>query len=317
MNKNAFKVFYDSITQSLCELVDRAEDAEQFFRAKTLNSDGKPHHIPAEILELPLETIVFLPGSPGRAKAIAEHCFDTVEGIFPNIERAFHIYYGQIKEGDTAIPVAAMPSHMGFGSLEIAVHELVACGIKTIIRVGTSGTMRDSFLSGQQIHAGDVVISRSASFGILDALAHQSVPLQRIPAHREVYEAMVAAGRSIPGVHAGDTYSKLLLYQQEFLLGSNISAGYNALMKALCAARGIVNSDMEAAELFLISKNLSNLLCRDIRAGAYCLVVGEIRNGVEIGYVEKERLEEGMQRIYALTRATARELYRGDSHAVE
>jgi uridine phosphorylase len=307
---NNLRVFYETAMRGFHELAEKRRDPEQFFKSKILNAQGNPHHIPAGIKNLPKGTIMFLPGSPGRARAIAEQCFDKQIAVFRNEERAFHTHYGKIKDGKAEIPVAAMPSHMGFGTLEIAVNELVACGIETIIRVGTSGAMREEIYDGKQVSAGDIVIANPARFGLLDTIAHLELPGKKFYPHSEVDAALCRAGAQVSDrVYVGETYSKSLLYNQEFLLGSPQSALYNVLQKAVLAAHGTVNSEMEAALLYATCDRLSTLLGKEIKAGAFCVLVGEIRDGKEVGYVDHKQIAAGMKNVYAMVRQTTCELY--------
>ncbi len=311
MRMNNLLVFYETTMRGFHELTKRHCDPEHFLKSKTLNAEGNPHHIPAEIKHLPKGTIMFLPGSSGRAKAIAEQCFDVQDGIFRNEERAFHTYYGKIKDSAGEIPVATMPSHMGFGTLEIAINELVACGIETIIRVGTSGAMREKVDDGRKVCAGDVIIANPAIFGLLDTIAHLELPGKKFYPHPEVYTALCLAGRRVSNsVYVGKTHSKSLLYNQEFLLGSMQSGIYNVLQKAAAAANGTVNSEMETALLYATCNRLSTLLGKEIKAGAFCVLVGEIRDGKEVGYVDREQITAGMRNVYSMVRETARELYK-------
>lgn len=306
-----FRIFYETAMRGIHELAERHRDPEHFFMSKTLDAEGNPHHIPAGIKTLPKETIMFLPGSPGRAREIVEHCFDMKRTIFRNEQRAFHVYYGKIKNGQAEIPVAVMPSHMGFGSLEIAVNELVASGIETIIRVGTSGAMREYTSDGHPVKAGDIVIANPVRFGLLDTIAQLEVPWKKYYAHPEVYTALCRAGTHVSeDIYGGGTYSKSSLYEQEFLLGSPQSALYHVFQKAALAATGMVNSEMEAALLYATCDRLSTLLGKEIKAGAFCVLVGEIRNGKEVGYVDRKQIGVGMNNVYKMVRETARELYR-------
>lgn len=309
------RIFYETAMRGFHELAERHRDPEHFFMSKTLDVKGNPHHIPAGIKTLPKETIMFLPGSPGRAREIAEHCFDMKRAIFRNEQRAFHVYYGKIKDGQAEIPVAAMPSHMGLGSLEIAVNELVASGIETIIRVGTSGAMREYTPDGHLIKAGDIVIANPARFGVLDTVVQLEVPWKKYYAHPEVYSALCNAGAQVnERVYSSGTYSKSFLYEQEFLLGSPQSALYHVFQKAALAATGIVNSEMEAALLYATCDRLSALLGKEIKAGAFCILVGEIRNGKEVGYIDCKQIAAGMNNVYTMVRETAQELYRARSN---
>ncbi len=95
---------------------------------------------------------VLMPGDPMRAKFFAETllenpvCFNRVRGMLG--------FTGKYK----GKPVSFMGSGMGIPSLQIYVHELFAdYGVDTIIRVGTSGALRE------ELQTGDLVLALSAS----------------------------------------------------------------------------------------------------------------------------------------------------------
>jgi uridine phosphorylase len=229
------------------------------------------------------------------------------------------LYIGSItaEDGRTKIPVASMTSHMGFSSLEIAVTEIAAYGpnIETIIRVGSSGAM------SEDIKAGDVVAANDASYSFLTSLSRFIAPWHRITIDDKVNFAVKNAAARITKeedqqhkdqndrltVHYGTTYSKDRLYEDEFLTGPLVSQVYHAFVKAYKAARGHSNSEMETAELYLLTERLKKLYGTKIRVGSLNLVIGEVKGVEEIGYIP-DAVRKGMPKLYQLIKYTTQEL---------
>lgn len=98
----------------------------------------------------PPETAL-LSGDPDRSKLIAETYLSQPRLLSDH--RGLSSYVGQLPNG---IPVLAATSGMGAPSLSIVVNELVQVGIKTIIRIGTTGSIQP------HVMAGSVVITQAA-----------------------------------------------------------------------------------------------------------------------------------------------------------
>ena len=79
-----------------------------------------------------INPIVLLPGDPGRIELIASFLEDVHEVAN---HREFRTVNGLYK----GIPVTVTSTGIGCPSTAIAVEELIACGAKTLIRVGTCG----------------------------------------------------------------------------------------------------------------------------------------------------------------------------------
>src|SRR5262245_18673294 len=98
-----------------------------------------PFHINATAEDLAgnngLGRYVLLPGSDGRAKAIAEYFTNTIVKTHP---RGHHLYLGEIEGTNGPIEVATISSGMGCPSMEIILHELFHLGAKRFLRVGTA-----------------------------------------------------------------------------------------------------------------------------------------------------------------------------------
>ena len=96
-------------------------------------------------------TVALLSGDPGRSQLIAEQHLRDGRVLARN--RGLDAYAATLPGG---APVVCATSGMGAPSLSIVVNELVQIGIRTIIRIGTAGTIQD------RISAGDVVVASGA-----------------------------------------------------------------------------------------------------------------------------------------------------------
>ncbi|MBN1956572.1 MAG: nucleoside phosphorylase [Desulfuromonadales bacterium] len=101
----------------------------------------------------PPPTSALLCGDPLRAKRIAED-YDDVSCLKVLSEnRGLNSYLCRLKNG---VRFIAATSGMGAPSLSIVVNELVQCGVRRIIRVGTSGGI------AEKVKVGSLVISQAA-----------------------------------------------------------------------------------------------------------------------------------------------------------
>ncbi|MDA8018517.1 MAG: nucleoside phosphorylase [Thermoanaerobaculia bacterium] len=96
-------------------------------------------------------TLALLSGDPSRATRIASEFLDQSTTLSEN--RGLHSYMGQLPGGR---PVLSCTSGMGAPSLSIVVNELVQVGIRTVIRIGTCGSIQE------HVGAGDVVVTSGA-----------------------------------------------------------------------------------------------------------------------------------------------------------
>ncbi len=103
------------------------------------NNQGKMWHI--GINEKDVAKHVILPADPERCKLISEH-FDNPE--LKAVSRGNPIYTGKYKD----IDVSVMSTGMGGTAVSICVEELKQLGVKTLIRMGTSGGLQKSIPEG-------------------------------------------------------------------------------------------------------------------------------------------------------------------------
>ncbi len=193
-----------------------------------------------------------MPGDPERCEKIARYLENPLK-IAQN--REFTTWVGTL-DGEL---IAVTSSGIGGPSAAIAIEELHAIGVDTIIRVGTSGGM------SKNVHVGDVVIAQSAirmegttkeympiefpataSFQVTSALAHAAEE-SGIPYHVGVVECK----DSFYGQHA----------PKRMPVSYELCNKWNAWLIG-----GTLTSEMESAALFIVSAVLG------IRAGAILLV---------------------------------------------
>ena len=114
---------------------------------KSMLDGEKQYHIglaPGDVADF-----VILPGDPGRVEFIAGHFDDAKEIAF---NREYKTFTGTYK----GRPVSVMSTGMGCPSTAIGVEELANIGVKTMVRLGTSGAMQE------HTRVGDLVIANGA-----------------------------------------------------------------------------------------------------------------------------------------------------------
>ena len=209
-----------------------------------------------------MPTVALLCGDPERARRIARETDGVTCLATLSENRGLHSYLCRTACGGTFV---AATSGMGAPSLSIVANELVAVGMRTIIRIGTSGGI------AEQVKAGDLVISSAA-------LCRQGAALDIAPAEYPaaadpfltVALARAAANLGIRA-HLGLTASVDTFYEGQersdsanpHLLRSlhGITAEYRQLK--------ILNYEMEAGTLFKMG------LVYGFAAGCVCAVLAE------------------------------------------
>lgn len=188
---------------------------------------------------------VFLPGDPSRAGRIAEH-FEDVRAL--DNPRGLDSWIGRLPgEDGEPIDVLTIASGMGPGSAEVVVHELLACGARRLLRVGSCGSMTPGIQPGQVVVAVGAVRDEAAT-------AHYAPPEYPAVAHPDVVAAMSEGARRA-GL-AGETFrglchSKASLFAREF--GHGPAAERNRRYCEELARAGVVASEMEASVLFVLA----------------------------------------------------------------
>lgn len=233
-------------------------------------------------------TIALLCGDPERTRRIAMssegvNCVATLSE-----HRGLHSYLCQTADGRSFV---AATSGMGAPSLSIVVNELVAVGMRTIIRIGTSGGI------AAQVKAGDLVISSSAL--CRQGAARDIAPLE-YPAAADPYVTVAlaeAAERLGVCAHLGVTASVDTFYE-----GQERSDSANPhLLRALHGVTEeyrqlkVLNYEMEAGTLFKMG------LVYGFAAGCVCAVLAERLVAENVDLAIKGRSERDAVRVALLT----------------
>jgi uridine phosphorylase len=134
---------------------------------------GRLYHIGFGPEDLPPgTTLALLSGDPGRSQQIAAEHLTGGRDLARN--RGLDAFLGHLPGGGA---VVCATSGMGAPSMSIVVNELVQAGIRTVIRIGTSGSVQE------HVRAGSVVVT-SASLcrqGAADDVAPPEFPAAADP----------------------------------------------------------------------------------------------------------------------------------------
>lgn len=184
-------------------------------------------------------TLAVVPGDPARPEMIAAD-LDEPRHLASN--REFTSWLGRID----GTPIVVCSTGIGGPSTSIAVEELAQCGVRTFLRVGTTGAI--------QPHIGvtDVIVTQAAVR--LDGASHHFAPSEYPAASsfectRALVDAATASG--IPS-HVGITASSDTFYpgQERY---DTVSGRVIPRFRGSAAeweALGVLNYEMESATLF-------------------------------------------------------------------
>jgi len=186
--------------------------------------------------------LVVLSGDPARTELIAtEHLAD---GRALSRHRGLDSFVATLPSGR---PVVCATSGMGAPSLSIVVNELVQVGARTIIRIGTSGSIQD------HVRVGSVVIGSSA---LTNQGAADDIAPPRYPATADPFLTVaLAAAAERFGIdhHVGTMASVDTFFEGQERSTSSANPRLLRRHTGLIdeyAALGILNFEMEAGTLF-------------------------------------------------------------------
>lgn len=181
---------------------------------------------------------VFVPGSPDRARRIAEHFEDSK---LVTESRGYVVYTGNVK----GARITVCSTNMGGPTTAIALEELAHMGADTFIRVGSCGTLQDD------ITCGDLVIATGTYRGGGTSLAYLPLAFPAV-ANFHITQALVSSAEKLnKSYHLGLGIARDAFYGPK-----------DPEEKAALASAGILSAEMESDTLFI----LANL--RGWRAGA-------------------------------------------------
>ena len=184
----------------------------------------------------------FLPGDPGRCKAIASFFDDPVH---VGMNREYNIYTGTL----LGEKVSVCSTGIGGPSAAIAMEELAATGADTFIRVGTCGGI------AMDVQPGDVVVASGAIRFEHTSLEYAPMEFPAVPDF-EITAALWAASLELGyRTHVGVVQCKDSFYGQHTPEKSPVH--YELLQKWESWKRlGVKASEMESAALFVVAAAL-------------------------------------------------------------
>jgi uridine phosphorylase len=225
---------------------------------------GAPHlyHVNFSADDLPEGTsIALLSGDPGRSEEIAtKHLTDLT---VLSRHRGLDSFAGRLPSG---APVVCATSGMGAPSMSIVVNELVQAGIRTIIRIGTSGSIQ------AHVGVGSVVIS-SASLCLQGAADDVAPPPFPAAADPFLTVALADSAAELGLVHhVGVTASTDTFFEGQERTESSANPHLLRRLQGATAehrALGVLNYEMEAGTLFKMG------LVYGFAAGCVCGIIAQ------------------------------------------
>ena len=204
---------------------------------------GAHYHIGFGAEDLPAGTsIVLLSGDPARSELIAtKHLRD---GAVLARNRGLDAFHARLPGG---APVICATSGMGAPTMSVVVNELVQVGARTVIRIGTSGSIRDD------VRAGSVVI---ASGALTNQGAADDIAPPQFPAVADPFLTVALAG--VADELGIDRHVGVVASTDTFFEGQERSAS-SANQRLLRRLRGMIDEyhdlgvlsfEMEAGTLF-------------------------------------------------------------------
>ncbi|ERH02151.1 MAG: uridine phosphorylase [Halonotius sp. J07HN6] len=193
-----------------------------------------------------------IPGDPGRVERIAAQCA-SVEHVAENRE------YTVVNAEYDGTPLTICSTGIGCPSAAIAVEELQAVGVETVLRCGTTGALQSD------IEIGDMVVATAAAKEEGTTKRYESAVYPAAPDHAAVSALVDAAEDNNEAVHVGPIVSDDAFYAES-----------EAYVEDWEAAN-LLAVEMEAAAIFSLARR------KGMQAGAICTVDGNLVEGTQKG----------------------------------
>jgi uridine phosphorylase len=216
-----------------------------------LDREGRQYHL--QLRPGDVGRYALLPGDPGRVPAIASYLDDA---RLVGQHREYTTYTGKL----AGVPVCVTSTGIGGPSTAIAVEELAAIGVDTLIRVGSSGPMQLSVAEGDLIIATGAVRDEGTACQYMPLAYPAVADLDAVVALRD------AARRLDVPHHVGIVHSKDSFYgeisPERMPVAPRLQENWQAWIQG-----GVLCSEMETATLFVVSRVLG------VRAGAILVAI--------------------------------------------
>jgi len=203
--------------------------------------------------------IALIPGDPGRVDRIAEQCTN-VEPVAENRE------YKLVNAEYEDTPVTICSTGIGCPSAAIAIEELNAVGVETVIRCGTTGALQSD------IEIGDMVVATAAAKEEGTTKRYESAVYPAAPDYAVLSALVDTAEANDEDVHVGPIVSDDAFYAE------------NEEYVDDWEAANLLAIEMEAAAVFSLARR------KGMRAGAICTVDGNLVEGTQKGADGDEEL---------------------------
>jgi uridine phosphorylase len=187
-------------------------------------------------------TIALLSGDPSRSERIATEHLSGMREL--SRHRGLDAFAATLPGG---APVVCATSGMGAPSMSIVVNELVQVGIRTIIRIGTSGSIQDHVGIGSVVIGSGALTNQGAALDIAPA---------EFPAVADPFLAVTlagAAGRLGIEHHVGVMASTDTFYEGQQRTASSANPHLLRRLQGMIDEYhdlGVINFEMEAGTLF-------------------------------------------------------------------
>ena len=203
--------------------------------------------------------IALIPGDPGRVDRIAEQCTN-VEPLAENRE------YKLVNAEYEDTPLTICSTGIGCPSAAIAIEELNAVGVETVIRCGTTGALQSS------IEIGDMVVATAAAKEEGTTKRYESAVYPAVPDYAVLSALVDAAEANDEDIHVGPIVSDDAFYAESKEYVDD------------WAAANLLAIEMEAAAVFSLARR------KGMQAGAICTVDGNLVEGTQKGADGDEEL---------------------------
>jgi uridine phosphorylase len=230
---------------------------------RPVSEEGHQYHINAKPGDIP--RYVLLPGDPDRVPKIGE-IWDEYHVVARH--REYHSICGRVGNTD----IGAVSTGIGAPSASIAVEELAAIGVDTLIRVGSTGAL------SEHIQCGDLIIN-SGAIRFDGTTPYYIMPEYPAIAHYEVVCALIQACESLGFTyHVGVGASTSSFYTGQGRPGyKNYSQAWMDHLIPDLQKANVLNLEMETASILTLSS------LYDLRAGSICTVfANRVTNTFEV-----------------------------------
>jgi uridine phosphorylase len=245
-------------------------------------------HLGITAADLKGATVAIIPGDPDRVPKIAAEMENPVQLAS---HREYNVYLAEL-DGKS---VVVCSTGIGGPSTSIAVEELAQCGVRTFLRVGTTGAIQSD------VNVGDMIVSTGSVR--LDGASSHFAPLEfpAVPDFAVASAMKEAVEESGAKVHMGITASSDTFYpgQERYdTFSGRVVKRFQGSMQEW-QDMGVLNFEMESATLFT--------MCASSGLKAGC-VAGVIINRTQKEIPDHTTLKETETRSIKVVVAAARKM---------